>query len=105
MGDCRSSGKGSKKKGSSGNGTRRASGGGAVTARAIDRTPFEDRGFGTLEIDIQGVGGGQILEASESRANDFGFFGGSCTKSRHGIRSISRTIRGMQQALMRQNAW
>lgn len=40
-------------------------------ARAIDRTAFENRGGGEWEIDIDGVGGGQILDETGSTRDPY----------------------------------
>lgn len=68
MGTCRTSG-----------GNAAAGGGGtakAPTRSAIERAKFTNEGFGNWQIDMQGVGGGQILDESDGRQNAYGQFGG-----------------------------
>ena len=48
----------------------------AQIAKAIKNTPFTNRGNGTWDIDIPNVGGGQILDESDSAQNNYGAMGG-----------------------------
>ena len=66
---------------SSGIGTTSAlASGGAMTSeqvsKAIKNTFFTNQGNGTWSIDIPNVGGGQILDESDSAKNNYGAMGG-----------------------------
>lgn len=64
---------------SSGLGAATAGGGNqtvAQTAKLIKKASFTNQGNGTWGIDIPNVGGGQILDESESAQNNFGAMGG-----------------------------
>lgn len=48
----------------------------AQAAKLIANTPFTNQGNGTWSIDIDRVGGGQILDESDSAKNNYGAMGG-----------------------------
>lgn len=68
--------------GISGGGGARGGGGGVNIDRAIERTPFTNEGGGNWQLDIPGVGGGQILDETGGSRDPMNGRGGKVYSAR-----------------------